>query len=93
MKRFPILLTVILGGILILSACGGNRNSAQEVDTSPVVRFITPADGATVSSPVTVRMNAINYTIEEAGEVRDNAGHFHIMVNQECVTEGSDLVG
>jgi len=93
MKRFPFLLTVILGGIIILSACGGNRNSAQEVDTSPVVRFITPADGATVSSPVTVRMNAINFTIEEAGEVRENAGHFHVMVNQECVTEGEIIPG
>ncbi len=94
MKRFPLPFIVLtLVGVLLLAACGGDRNSAQEVDNSPVVRFVTPQDGATVSSPVTVRMNAINYTIEEAGEVRDNSGHFHIMVNQDCVTDGEIIPG
>ena len=93
MKRFSLLLIVIILGVFALSACGSNRNSAQEVDTSPVVRFVTPTDGDTVSSPVTVRMNAINFTIEEAGEVRENAGHFHIMVDQACVTEGEIIPG
>ena len=89
--KFTLFLALM---IPFLAACGGNRNSTQaEFDDSPIVRFVSPKDGATVSSPVTVRMNAINYTIEEAGEVRENSGHFHIMVNQDCVQEGEIIPG
>ncbi|MEM8859127.1 MAG: DUF4399 domain-containing protein [Chloroflexota bacterium] len=94
MKQFPIYLPILLCAAMLLIACGGNRESASvPADSGPVVRFVTPSDGATVSSPVKVRMNAINFTIEEAGEVRENAGHFHIMVNENCVTTGEIIPG
>lgn len=53
-----------------------------------VVRFAEPLDGATVASPVKVRMEATDFTIEPAGEVREGAGHFHIVVDAECVAVG-----
>jgi len=33
-------------------------------------------------------MQAIGYEIEEAGEVEEGSGHFHIMVDVECVPVG-----
>jgi hypothetical protein len=54
----------------------------------PSVSFTEPADGATVASPVKVKMQATNFTIEPAGEVKPGAGHFHITVDDGCVTPG-----
>lgn len=54
----------------------------------PSVHFASPEDGATVTDPVHVEMMAVNFTIEPAGEVRDGAGHFHIMIDVPCVTPG-----
>ena len=45
------------------------------------VSFVEPATGATVTSPVKVKMQATNFTIEPAGEVKPGAGHFHIIVD------------
>ena len=42
------------------------------------VTFVEPKNGATVSSPVTVKMAAENFTVEPAGEVKAGAGHLHI---------------
>ena len=48
----------------------------------------SPEDGATVQSPFTVGMEAEGLTIEPAGEARDGAGHFHLMVDTDCVAPG-----
>jgi hypothetical protein len=52
------------------------------------VKFLEPADGATVSGGVKVRMEATGFTIEPAGEVKEGAGHLHIIVDGECVAAG-----
>ena len=52
------------------------------------MRFVEPTDGAAVPSPVKVRMEATNFTIEPAGEVRSGAGHLHIMIDTGCVPAG-----
>ncbi len=57
------------------------------------VFFVTPDDGATVSSPVMVEMDANNFTIEVAGTARPGAGHFHIMIDVPCVTPGDSIPG
>ncbi len=54
----------------------------------PSVRFVEPADGATVAGPVNVKLAAENFTIEPAGEVKAGAGHLHIMVDTDCVAPG-----
>jgi hypothetical protein len=52
------------------------------------VAFTSPANGATVSSPVHVKLAAENFTVEPAGAVKAGAGHLHIMVDTDCVAAG-----
>lgn len=85
--------------MLVAAACGGGAAEDQVV-TSPTadeesqtpqasVTVEEPADGATVTSPVTVRMAASGVAIEPAAEgVKPNSGHFHIIVDGECLAAG-----
>jgi formylglycine-generating enzyme required for sulfatase activity len=52
------------------------------------VRFVAPQDGAVVSRSFDVEMVAEGFTIEPAGEIRENAGHFHILVDTDFVAPG-----
>ena len=52
------------------------------------VTFVDLKNGATVSSPVVVKMAAENFTVEPAGEVKAGAGHLHITVDGECTPVG-----
>jgi uncharacterized protein DUF4399 len=54
----------------------------------PAVSFVEPADGAEVIGAVKVKMAATNFTIEPAGAVKPGAGHFHIMVDTDCIAPG-----
>ena len=65
--------------IVLLAACGSNN---------PEVSFQSPKDGQTVTGPVRVSMKAENFTVEPAGEIKDGAGHLHIMVDVPCLDEG-----
>ena len=56
---------------------------------TPRVSFTSPADGATVASPVHVTMAAENFIVEPAGAVKGGAGQLHIMVDTACVAPGS----
>lgn len=55
------------------------------------VSFVTPSDGQTVSGGVSLVMEAENFTIEESGEVNDNAGHFHVLVDTDPVKPGESI--
>lgn len=75
-RRVGWVLMVVLAALVMAGCTGGDE---------PEVRFTSPADGATVSSPVSVKWAAENFTVEPAGEVRDGAGHLHIMVDTACL--------
>lgn len=51
----------------------------------------SPEDGATVESPFGVSMAADGFTIEPAGEVREGAGHLHLMVDTDCLAPGETI--
>ncbi len=61
-----------------------------EVEGGPLVFFVAPEDGATVTSPVLLRFGAENFTIEPVGEgdIHEGMGHFHIAVNAPCLEPG-----
>lgn len=52
------------------------------------VHFMEPADGATVSSPVKVKMHVMGMTVEPAGKLVPGTGHFHVIIDQPAVAEG-----
>jgi hypothetical protein len=47
------------------------------------VYFIAPSDGATVSSPVTVKFGLKGLGVAPAGTEGDNTGHHHLLVDQK----------
>lgn len=43
--------------------------------------FVSPSDGATVSSPVTVRFGLSGMGVAPSGVKRENTGHHHLLVD------------
>jgi LysM repeat protein len=64
----------------------------QAVETQPGVRFVTPANDATVPPTVTVEMTATGLVVEPAGEIREGAGHMHILVDTDFVPPGEIIL-
>ena len=69
----------------------GDGEAPIEYSSDTSVAFETPADADTAANGVTVSMTAENVTIEESGEVNDNAGHFHIMIDEGPVEAGEAI--
>jgi hypothetical protein len=62
--------------------------------TSPRVFFVSPADGATVKSPVKLVFGIENYTLAavpqgDVTEVRPMTGHHHVGVDTDCLAPGT----
>lgn len=87
MHALPRMTVAVAAIALALSACGDDGNSGAD-DGDGSISFATPADGATVTSPVSLTFTADGVTILPAGEEAENSGHFHVMVDVACVTEG-----
>ncbi|MFC0169919.1 DUF4399 domain-containing protein [Pseudoduganella danionis] len=52
------------------------------------VAFVEPADGATVSSPFKVKFAVTGMNIKPAGDMTENTGHHHLLINAKPVKEG-----
>jgi hypothetical protein len=88
--------------LVMLAACGGGEDEEPEdeptdvptIEESPTAAaasasFVVPADGATVTSPVKIQMEATGVAIEPAaGGVKPNSGHFHVIIDADCVAAG-----
>ncbi len=77
---------------LMVAACGGGggQQAAQTPTAAPpaaaaAAAFRSPKAGAKVTSPVPVRMTASAVKIEKSGKVRPGGGHFHVMIDTQCV--------
>jgi hypothetical protein len=81
MLPFPSLLRMSALIVLLAPSCAAGAS----------VSIASPEDGATVESPFTVSMEADGFAIEPAGEVRKDAGHFHLMVDANCVARGETI--
>ncbi len=69
----------------------GTATAAITMD-GPGVRFVSPADGAVVPPKFDVTMLANELTVEPAGEINPNAGHFHILVDTDFVPAGEIII-
>lgn len=85
------ILVVCVSALLIQACSGGSdapvtpaapeaENSVADV-TVPKVFIISPADGATVTSPVTVVFGIENFGVAPAGTFDANTGHHHLLVD------------
>lgn len=73
-------------------AADADYDIADQPDDA-AAEFVTPEDGDTVSSPVTVEMSATGVTIEAAGDPAIGEAHYHIGVDTGCVEEGEVVPG
>lgn len=94
-RMVELLLIVALG--CVLSGCGGDDASQTAPDAGvpaaampqsasapgAAVFFVSPADGATVSSPVGLKFGVSGIAIAPAGEILENSGHHHVLVDMQ----------
>lgn len=81
LKEFDMIKNIFTGGLCILLLVS-NAYAA----TSPAgaeISILEPQDGAVVSGPVTVRFGVKGMDIAPAGEVKDNSGHFHLLIDTD----------
>jgi hypothetical protein len=60
-----------------------SESSMPAVPDGATVSFKNLKDGQTVSSPVKVEMSANGISVDSAGAVKPNSGHFHILIDAE----------
>jgi hypothetical protein len=64
-----------------------------DVPLGATVFFNNLKDGETVSSPVKVEMGAKNISVDSAGAVKPNSGHFHILIDAEDSIPAGVVIG
>lgn len=67
----------------------GAQVAAVEAATAPVIGILLPTNGATVTSPVTVRFRLANYGVAPAGTNIDRTGHFHLLIDSDAGAPGT----
>ncbi|MEX0785488.1 MAG: DUF4399 domain-containing protein [Dehalococcoidia bacterium] len=75
---------------------GGDATGTEAMDdetpqVAASVEITAPADGDTVTSPVTLEVSATGIEIGAAADLIEGAGHFHAFVDQEPVAEGESV--
>ncbi len=72
-----------------------NMSDVDPLPTIPEgakVYFKNLKNGESVSSPVKIEMGAKDISIDSAGKVRTNSGHFHLLVDAEDSTMSGTVV-
>lgn len=89
MRPWHLVLVVVL---IFAVACGGGVEDASPAEGEErSVAFEAPKDGDSVSSPVPVEMTPGGFEVAPADESTEGQGHFHIMVDTDCVAEGETI--
>jgi hypothetical protein len=79
MKTLAIAAALTLAAALPALA-DGHRNAAPE---GALAYIVSPADGATVSNPVTIVFGLQGMGVAPAGTEQDNTGHHHLLINTD----------
>jgi len=77
---------LLLASLPLVAAAQG---AAPQTPPKPEIFLREPANGATVSSPVTVVFGLRNYGVAPAGINVANTGHFHVIVDAEVPAAGT----
>lgn len=82
---------LFLGSVLAASLVFG-VHAATPAPDGAAVYFVTPLDGQTLSSPVTVRFGLEGLGVAPAGVERKDTGHHHLLVDlDELPTSGQPI--
>jgi hypothetical protein len=76
----------------IVIAAAATAAWAQERTPAPTgaeVYIISPKDGATVSSPVTIQFGLKGMGVAPAGVKFENSGHHHLLIDADAPTDSS----
>ena len=95
----PIGLLLICAVTGILAGCGSDQSTPSEPATEApptavkmpqsvsapgaTVFFVSPVDGAAVTSPVEIEFGVSGIAIAPAGESLENSGHHHLLVDMQ----------
>tara|TARA_R110002072_G_scaffold196052_2_gene353488 strand:- start:52 stop:480 length:429 start_codon:yes stop_codon:yes gene_type:complete len=74
--------------LTVIAVAGSSGSLAQQRSVAPddaTVYFISPANGAVVSSPVLVRFGLSNMGVAPAGVNVKGTGHHHLLINLETL--------
>ena len=74
--------------LTVIAVAGSSGTLAQQRSVAPDdarVYFISPANGAVVSSPVLVRFGLSNMGVAPAGVNVNGTGHHHLLINLETL--------
>ncbi len=101
---------LVLALITGLTACGGGAPEPEPMEEAmapepepmedrssmmPTVGFVSPTDGATVSSPVAMEFIVSNLNISpvpaEVETPRQGMGHHHVGIDTECLAVGEAI--
>jgi hypothetical protein len=78
-------------GAISLAGCATAPNPNQPPSAAQGVYFISPADGATVTSPVKVQFGIKGMEVRPAGDATPNTGHHHLLINLPAIPQGQTI--
>lgn len=86
--RLPSIPTALIA--LCVAALPARAQSvAPAAPAAPIIGILLPTNGATVTSPVTVRFRLVNYGVAPAGTNVERTGHFHLLIDDEAGAAGT----
>lgn len=93
-RRHLLIASLLVAGLAFGAGCQSSGNGdagapADEAATGSKATIVQPADGDTVDATFEVVMAVEDLTIEPAGIPSEGTGHFHIMVDEPFIAEGS----
>jgi hypothetical protein len=84
MKRLMIpVVAMALAGAVGVAGIAAAQIKRTPSPPGAEVYFIAPADGATVSSPVTVKFGLKGMGVAPAGIAMENTGHHHLIIDAD----------
>lgn len=75
----------------LLAACVSAPNPNAVPTAASGVYFVSPHDGATVTSPFKVEFGVKGMAIKPAGAQVPGSGHHHLLVNRESIASGQSI--
>lgn len=82
---------LILGGSVGLAGLASGDVKRTPAAAGAEVYFISPADGASVASPVTVKFGLKGMGIAPAGITFENTGHHHLIIDADLPPVGAPI--